>query len=95
VLHGRETGIIKRLPNGEFIEVHEPLGQEQLHVLTQHEQYKPIGPDSTGIEGGPDTNSSLTWRLRARLSQRLYGEGAQITKPTAQEYEEITSGHQH
>ncbi|MFD7480602.1 cytochrome bc complex cytochrome b subunit [Streptomyces sp. NPDC059837] len=95
VLHGRETGIIKRLPNGEFIEVHEPLGQEQLHVLTQHEQYKPIGPDSTGIEGGPDTNSSLTWRLRARLSQRLYGEGTQITKPTAQEYEEITSGHQH
>jgi ubiquinol-cytochrome c reductase cytochrome b subunit len=95
VLHGRETGIIKRLPNGEFIEVHEPLGQEQLHVLTQHEQYKPIGPDSTGVEGGPDTNSSLTWRLRARLSQRLYGEGTQITKPTAQEYEEITSGHQH
>jgi ubiquinol-cytochrome c reductase cytochrome b subunit len=95
VLHGRETGIIKRLPNGEFIEVHEPLGQEQLHVLTQHEQYKPIGPDSTGIEGGPDTNSSLTCRLRARLSQRLYGEGTQITKPTAQEYEEITSGHQH
>ena len=95
VLHGRETGIIKRLPNGEFIEVHEPLGQEQLHVLTQHEQYKPIGPDSTGVEGGPDTNSSLTWRLRARLSQRLYGEGTQITKPTVQEYEEITSGHQH
>ena len=26
VLHGRESGIIKRLPHGEFIEVHEPLG---------------------------------------------------------------------
>lgn len=24
VLHGRESGIIKRLPHGEFIEVHEP-----------------------------------------------------------------------
>ena len=39
VLHGRETGIIKRLPHGEFVEVHEPLGQEQLHTLTAHEQY--------------------------------------------------------
>src|SRR4029079_15178808 len=24
--HGVETGIIKRLPSGEFIEVHQPLG---------------------------------------------------------------------
>ncbi len=27
VLHGRESGIIKRLPHGEFIEVHEPLSR--------------------------------------------------------------------
>ena len=47
VLHGRESGIIKRLPHGEFIEVHEPLSQEQLHTLTAHEQYEPaeIGAD--------------------------------------------------
>ena len=24
--HGIETGVIRRLPNGEFIEVHQPLG---------------------------------------------------------------------
>ncbi|MDX3853171.1 cytochrome bc complex cytochrome b subunit [Streptomyces sp. AK02-01A] len=91
VLHGRETGIIKRLPNGEFIEVHEPLSQEQLHVLTQHDQYKPIGPGSTGNAGGPDVRSSLTQRLRARLSRSLYGEGTQIAKPTAQEYLESSA----
>jgi hypothetical protein len=32
----------KRIPNGAFVEVYEPLSQEQLHVLAQHEQYKPI-----------------------------------------------------
>jgi len=29
--HGIETGIIKRLPNGEFIEVHQPLGPVDDH----------------------------------------------------------------
>ena len=29
--HGVETGIIKRLPSGEFIEVHQPLGPVDEH----------------------------------------------------------------
>ena len=29
--HGIETGIIRRLPNGEFIEVHQPLGPVDAH----------------------------------------------------------------
>ena len=29
--HGIETGIIKRLPHGEFIEVHQPLGDVDSH----------------------------------------------------------------
>jgi ubiquinol-cytochrome c reductase cytochrome b subunit len=29
--HGIETGIIKRLPSGEFIEVHQPLGPVDSH----------------------------------------------------------------
>jgi ubiquinol-cytochrome c reductase cytochrome b subunit len=29
--HGVETGIIKRLPHGEFIEVHQPLGESDEH----------------------------------------------------------------
>jgi ubiquinol-cytochrome c reductase cytochrome b subunit len=36
--HGLETGIIKRLPTGEFIEVHQPLGpvDEHGHVLVNY-----------------------------------------------------------
>ncbi|MDW5322961.1 ubiquinol-cytochrome c reductase cytochrome b subunit [Plantactinospora sp. KLBMP9567] len=29
--HGVETGIIRRLPNGQFVEVHQPLGQTDEH----------------------------------------------------------------
>ncbi|MED7826080.1 cytochrome bc complex cytochrome b subunit [Streptomyces chiangmaiensis] len=93
VLHGRETGIIKRLPNGEFMEMHEPLSREQLHVLTQHEQYTPITSGPSGGADGSHTGSGLAPRLRARLSQDFYGEDTQIAKPTAAEYKEITSRH--
>ncbi|WP_416980949.1 cytochrome b [Streptomyces sp. T028] len=84
VLHGRETGMLRRLPHGEFVEVHEPLGKEQLHVLTQHEQYQPIGSGARPAQ-----------RLRARLSRGFYGEGTQIIKPTAHEYREITGKNRH
>jgi len=29
--HGIETGIVRRLPNGAFIEVHQPLGPPDVH----------------------------------------------------------------
>ncbi|MEV5598856.1 cytochrome bc complex cytochrome b subunit [Streptomyces sp. NPDC052496] len=95
VLHGRESGIIKRLPHGEFIEVHEPLNQEQLHTLTQHEQPKPfeIGPEVD--ENGVERKVKRSTKLRAKLSKSYYGEDNVIPKPTPEEYKEITSGHGH
>ncbi|MDT9684553.1 cytochrome bc complex cytochrome b subunit [Streptomyces sp. TRM76323] len=95
VLHGRETGIIKRLPHGEFVEVHEPLSQAQLHALTAHEQYAPaeIGPtvDENGVERKPTAKE----KLRSKLSKGYYGEGNQIPKATVEEYKEISAGHGH
>ncbi|MCX4727074.1 cytochrome bc complex cytochrome b subunit [Streptomyces sp. NPDC090052] len=95
VLHGRESGVIKRLPHGEFIEVHEPLKPQQLHTLTAHEQYQPleIGPEVD--ENGVARKVSRLTRVRAKLSKGYYGEHNQIEKPTAEEYKEITSGHGH
>ncbi len=31
--HGLETGIIRQLPNGEFVEIHRPVTEEELAVL--------------------------------------------------------------
>ncbi len=95
VLHGRETGIIKRLPHGEFVEVHEPLSQAKLHTLTAHEQYTPaeIGPtvDENGVERKPGRME----KLRAKLSKGYYGEDNQVPKATVEEYKEISAGHGH
>ncbi|MBH5334451.1 cytochrome bc complex cytochrome b subunit [Streptomyces pactum] len=95
VLHGRETGIIKRLPHGEFIEVHEPLPQDQMHTLTAHEQHKPLELAPEVDENGVRRKVKRSEKLRARLSKGMYGEDAQIPKATAEEYHEITSGHGH
>ncbi|GLP68516.1 cytochrome bc1 complex cytochrome b subunit [Streptomyces sp. TUS-ST3] len=95
VLHGRETGTIRRLPHGEYVEVHEPLAQEQLHTLTQHEQEPPyeIGPlvDANGVR----RPVRLSQRMRAGLARAMFGPDTRIPKPTAEEHREVTSGDHH
>jgi ubiquinol-cytochrome c reductase cytochrome b subunit len=95
VLHGRETGIVKRLPHGEYIEVHEPLSQEQLHTLTSHKQYTPAEIGPTVDENGVERKVPASEKLRVRLSHAYYGEESQIPKPTVDEYKTIASGHGH
>ncbi|NGN66425.1 cytochrome bc complex cytochrome b subunit [Streptomyces sp. A7024] len=95
VLHGRESGIIKRLPHGEFIEVHEPLAQEEMHTLTAHEQYRPLEAGPKVDENGVVRKQGVVERVRTKLSKNYFGDAGQIPKPTAEEYREVTSGHGH
>ncbi|GCB50230.1 cytochrome bc complex cytochrome b subunit [Streptomyces sp. NL15-2K] len=92
VLHGRETGTIKRLPNGEYVEIHEPLAQEQLFTLTQHEQNPPYEIGPLVDAGGVRRRVKRSQRLRARLSRAMFGPDTRIEKPTVEEYRELTSG---
>ena len=93
VLHGRETGIIKRLPNGEFIEVHAPISAEERFTLMARNNYKPLeaGP-ATDAEGIPAPGHRAA-RVRARLSKFWYADD--LPKPSPEEYAELTAGHGH
>ncbi|MFD5922763.1 cytochrome b N-terminal domain-containing protein, partial [Kitasatospora sp. NPDC058201] len=95
VLHGRETGVVKRLPHGEFVEVHAPLAPAELHRLTAHEQPRPLELPAPVDENGVAHPAGVLERTRARLSRGLHGEGSRIAKPTAGEYHEITDGRGH
>ena len=95
VLHGRESGLIKRLPHGEFVEVHEPLTQAQRFTLTQHEQSPPYEVGALVDANGVRRPVRPSQRLRARLAQAMFGPGTRIAKPTAEEYRELTSGDHH
>ncbi|MBB5156214.1 cytochrome bc1 complex cytochrome b subunit [Saccharopolyspora phatthalungensis] len=62
--HGVETGIIKRLPHGEFIEVHQPLGAVDDHGHPEPLPYQgapvPKKMNKLGAAGSPVAGSLLT-----------------------------------
>ena len=95
VLHGRETGIIKRLPHGEFVEVHEPLSPGRRYTLTAHEQYEPLALPSGTDENGVRRKVGMLERFRVRVNRSYFGESGQVAKPTAEEYRQITEGDGH
>jgi len=60
--HGIETGIIKRLPHGEFIEIHQPLGPvHDGHAVPLDYQGAPVPkrPNKLGLAGRPQPGSLL------------------------------------
>ncbi|MFJ9038384.1 cytochrome bc complex cytochrome b subunit [Streptomyces sp. NPDC102406] len=91
-LHGRESGTIKRLPHGEYIEVHEPLTRAELYTLNCHEQPVPyeLGPpvDANGVA----RKFTVRQRVRARLAKAMFGPGTYVPKATAEEYRALHAG---
>jgi ubiquinol-cytochrome c reductase cytochrome b subunit len=72
--HGVETGIIRQLPDGEYIEVTRPVNEDGLAVLTARAETgpKPLPApqdDGTGVPD-PITRRSMG-RLRLRLNRVL------------------------
>ncbi|AYF75562.1 cytochrome bc complex cytochrome b subunit [Nocardia yunnanensis] len=61
--HGVETGVIKRLPHGEYIEVHQPLGPVDSHGHPIPLEYQgapvPKKMSKLGSAGAPGTGSFL------------------------------------
>ncbi|MCC3328092.1 cytochrome bc1 complex cytochrome b subunit [Nocardia abscessus] len=61
--HGVETGVVKRLPHGEYIEVHQPLGPVDAHGHPIPLEYQgapvPKKMSKLGAAGKPGTGSFL------------------------------------
>src|SRR4029079_2613698 len=61
--HGIETGIIKRLPHGAYIELHSPLGPVDEHGHPIPMEYQgaaiPKRMNKLGLAGAPGTGSFL------------------------------------
>jgi len=85
LLHGYESGRILRLPNGEFIEVHQPLNYKEMAVITSKTDVAvmpaPVKADADGVAN----KLYLVDKLRHRLSSFFYGEN--IPLPSAAEIE--------
>ncbi|CAN5414326.1 ubiquinol-cytochrome c reductase cytochrome b subunit [soil metagenome] len=66
--HGIETGIIKRLPNGEFIEIHQPLGPVDSHGHGQLQYGGAPVPKKMNKLGNPQGGrvKGFLWPVRER-----------------------------
>ncbi|MBA2532865.1 MAG: cytochrome bc complex cytochrome b subunit [Nocardioidaceae bacterium] len=83
VLHGYETGVILRSPDGGYTERHAPLSTVQAYELTTQERVAPAElPSATDANGVAAPHSRLA-RLHARAS-RFYNVDT-VNKPSAQE----------
>ncbi|MGX7826918.1 cytochrome bc1 complex cytochrome b subunit [Actinokineospora sp. 24-640] len=92
--HGVETGIIKRLPHGEFIEVHQPLGpvDDHGHPIPLEYQGAPVpkkmnklGSAGEPVQGSwlsPDPPEETVALARARAAQHGHGAAQIESGPT-------------
>ncbi len=83
VLHGYETGVIVRSPDGAYAEIHRPIDPVRAYELTTHEQRPPLelpaGRDANGVEAPAQGKE----RLRVRLFSFWYADD--VSKPTKAE----------
>lgn len=89
VLHGRETGRLVMMPNGEFVEVHEELSAEKKFTLTQHEQPQALEVPATD-RSGVRNPQGIKGKLRARMSQ---AHVEQVPAPSQEEAKALEGGH--
>ena len=86
LLHGYETGIIMRSPEGGYSERHLPLPVDKAYTLSARarDEVPALGgePDANGVPA-PHTRGE---KVRGKLATLMYADNAQ--KPTAEELEE-------
>ncbi len=83
VLHGSESGIIVRSPEGGYSEAHLPISDDEAFTLTRHPQLPALAETPAVDERGIRAKGKGISRLRARLS-RWYLHDV-VSKPTAAE----------
>jgi ubiquinol-cytochrome c reductase cytochrome b subunit len=80
--HGLETGIIRQLPNGAFVEDERPLTEEESAAMVAKPQALPLpAPDDVDENGLPVPGSrGLAGRVRARVNA-MWAEGVSLAPP--------------
>jgi ubiquinol-cytochrome c reductase cytochrome b subunit len=102
--HGLETGIIRQLPDGEFIEIHRPMNEEERAILeakkvpalmpargSEDENGVPA-PQSSGVMGRARTIANRAFAETVVVEADGHGNGHGNGHGPAEEYAEIGPG---
>ncbi len=90
LLHGYETGIIIRSPEGGYSERHLPISDDRAYTLTARDRDEVFTPGTETDANGVAARGSRLEQMRGRLSAMMYADNVQ--KPTR---EELQEGHHH
>ncbi|MGP4022768.1 cytochrome bc1 complex cytochrome b subunit [Actinomadura sp. 3N407] len=87
VHHGLETGVIRRLPSGEYLEVERPLDDERLAPVTDDRPPAAVDLDRPGTDGvDPPEARTRLGRLRIALNRRFRDD---LARPPADEHKTL------
>ncbi|WP_139981206.1 cytochrome b [Nocardioides litoris] len=86
LLHGYETGVIMRSPDGGYSERHLPISESEAYRLTARDREKVFTADGRIDENGVAAPGGRLDGVRAKLSTLMYADN--IQKPTRAELEE-------
>ncbi|HEX6875664.1 MAG TPA: cytochrome bc complex cytochrome b subunit [Nocardioidaceae bacterium] len=93
LLHGYETGVIMRSPDGEYTERHLPISLEESYTLTARDRDHVFELTSGEDENEIPAPHRRRDKLRSRLSRFWYADT--IQKPTREEYDEAQHHAEH
>jgi ubiquinol-cytochrome c reductase cytochrome b subunit len=72
--HGFETGIIRQLPNGEYIEVHQPVSEEARAVMEDKKPLPSIEPQAVDVNGVPAPRGRGAMGRARAMANRAFTE---------------------
>jgi ubiquinol-cytochrome c reductase cytochrome b subunit len=85
LLHGYESGIIMRSPEGGYSERHLPISHSRAYTLTARDRDEVWTPESEADANGVPAPGGRLDRIRAKLSALMFAHNVQ--KPTKRELE--------
>jgi len=91
VLHGHETGRIVRYEHGEYVEVHEPLTDQELWLRVSYDNIAPLEIEPEFNDRGVRRKGHRWSRMRQRVSSFYFEK--RITPVTREEYEAAQHDH--
>jgi ubiquinol-cytochrome c reductase cytochrome b subunit len=86
VLHGYESGVIVRSPEGSYSERHLPIPEEEVWTLTSRDRTEVAALGAETDENGVRAPRRTSGKLHARASKFLYGD--EVAAPTADDLHE-------
>jgi quinol---cytochrome-c reductase cytochrome b subunit len=96
LLHGYESGIIRQLPNGEFIEVHRPVNEERQAVLEAKKVPALLpGPGAEDANGIPAPSSRGLLGKARGIANRSFAEAIPVETNGHGDGHAVESGEEH